>query len=153
MSRLLLRLQHDDRGQTLLTQTLLLVPLLILMIGLVYDLGGLAIAQARAQDAADLAVQDAAKYLHVGSFYAGQEVRISQASVEVASRQAQAYSGGDLALRRLYLVRPDSRHTGLVLEGETTIPMRFLWLIGIPEAERRVQAMAVLSFGIEAEGE
>ncbi len=152
---LLRRLRHLRRpaGQSLLTQTLILIPVFLLLIGLVYDLGALAIAQAAGQDAADLAVQDAAKHISPGAFYAHQEVRVSSRAFELAADRLATYGRGQARLTGLWLVRPDDRHLALWLEAEIEIPLQFLQLVGIPTATRRIRASAVPAFGIRHEGE
>jgi hypothetical protein len=123
------------------------------MIGLVYDLGAIAIAQAAGQDAADLAVQDAAKYISQSAFYAKQEVGVGPGAFDLAVYRLGAYSNGQAQLRGLWLVRPDDRHLALWLEAEIEIPLPFLRLVGISTATRRIRASAVPAFGIRYEGE
>ncbi len=132
---------------------LLMMPVLLLMLGLVYDLGAIAIAQSAGQDAADLAVQDAVKYLTTPAFYARQEVQLSQGAVSAAGHYLEHYTGGQARLTGLTLVRPNRSHWALQLEAEIEIPLRFLRLIGIPTATRRLQAVAVPAFGIQREGQ
>jgi hypothetical protein len=152
MTTLLRRLRRTD-GQSLLTQTLILTPIFLLMIGLVYDLGAIAIAQAAGQDAADLAVQDAAKYISQSAFYAKQEVAVGPGAFDLAVQRLGTYSNGQAQFRGLWLVRPDDRHLALWLEAEIEVPLPFLRLVGIPTATRRIRASAVPAFGIRYEGE
>ena len=148
------RMWHDTRGQSITTTVLLMVPVLLLAIGLLYDAGAVAIAQVKVQDAADLAVQDAVKYLDYGAFYAGQQVTVSTEAVYVAQqRLAEYYPEGTVNLTGLSLLWPDAKHVALHLAANTEIPTRFLWLVGIDSIERRVQAVAVPSFGSEGEGQ
>jgi Flp pilus assembly protein TadG len=147
------RLVRDQQGQTTLVETLFILPVLVLMIGMVYDLGAVAVAQVRAQDAADLAVQDAAKHLAWGAFFVGQQVTLGDDAVPVATERLQAYSGGHVTLQALYLVPGADGATALYLAGETTVPMRFLGLLGIRQVTRRVEAFAVPGFGIETAGQ
>jgi hypothetical protein len=152
MLRLIRKLRRPA-GQSLLTQTLILIPVFLMLIGLVYDLGALAIAQAAGQDAADLAVQDAAKHISRRAFYANQEVGVSPGAFDLAAHRLKAYSRGQARLTGLWLVRPDDRHLALWLEAEIEIPLQFLQLVGIPTATRRIRASAVPAFGIRHEGE
>ena len=148
------KMLRDTRGQSITTTVLLMVPVLLLAIGVLYDAGAVAIAQVRVQDAADLAVQDAVKYLDYGAFYAGQQVTVSTEAVSVAQqRLAENYPEGTVNLTGLFLTWPDARHVALHLHAYTEIPTRFLWLVGINSIERRVQAVAVPSFGAEGEGQ
>jgi hypothetical protein len=152
LTKILRKLRRPE-GQSLVTQMLILVPVLLLMIGLIFDLGAVAIAQAAGQDAADLAVQDAAKHISRDAFYARQEVAVSVVAFDLAARQLDVYSRGQARLLGLWLVRPDDRHLALWMEAEIEIPLRFLRLVGIPTATRRIRASAVPAFGIRREGE
>ncbi len=143
----------DERGQSLLAPAILWAFALTLIIGLVFDLGAVAIAQVRAQDAADLAVQEAAKTLDLSNFGAGQEIVLSSAAVGRARSCLAEYSNGHVTLTRLVLYQPDARHWALQLDGEIHIKMRFLSWVGIDEVERRVHAQAVPAFGAESEGD
>lgn len=148
------KMWRDTRGQSITTTVLLMVPVLLLAIGLLYDAGAVAIAQVRVQDAADLAVQDAVKYLDYGAFYAGQRVTVSPEAVYMAQqRLAEYYPEGAVSLTGLSLRWPDVSHVALHLQAHTEIPTRFLWLVGINSIERRVQAVAVPAFGSEGEGQ
>jgi hypothetical protein len=151
--KLLRKLYRSEEGQSLLTQTLVIVPVFLLMMGLIFDLGAVAIAQSAGQDAADLAVQDAAKHISRDAFYAQQEVGVSPVAFSLAAQQLQTYSRGQARLLGLWLVRPDDRHLALWLEAEIEIPLRFLRLVGISSATRRIRASAVPAFGIRYEGE
>lgn len=151
-------MKHDailsaETGQSLLIQTLVLIPLLVLLIGLVYDLGAVAVVQARLQDAADLAVQDAAKTLSYAAFWDTQEIRLAATSGDLAAQRLAEYSQGQAYLAGLYMAQPDNRHTALYLVAEAKITTPFLRLIGIPTVIRRARAVAVPAFGIGAEGE
>lgn len=146
-------LLSDERGLSLLVQALLVVPILVAIIGLTYDLGAVAIVQARAQDAIDLAAQDAAKELNVGRFTAGQEVTLSQGAVARAQARLAEYSGGQVQLVSARLVKPDPAHTGVFLSGVTVVPTRFLRTLGVTQITRRVAATAIPAFGIAGEGQ
>jgi len=143
----------DEKGQSLLLQATLWAFMLTLIIGLVYDLGAVAVAQVQAQDAADLAVQEAAKALNATDFGATQEVRLSPAAVNLARARLVEYSGGRVTLTHLAVVHPDARHWALQLDGEVRVKMRFLAWIGIPKITRQVHARAIPAFGVEMEGE
>ncbi len=148
------KMWRDTRGQSITTTVLLMVPVLLLAIGILHDAGAVALAQVRVQDAADLAVQDAVKYLDYGAFYAGQRVTVSTEAVAMArQRLAEYYPEGVVNLTGLSLMYPDAKHVALRLDANTEIPTRFLWLVGISSIERRFQAVAVPAFGSEGEGQ
>ncbi len=142
-------LRHDERGQSIVVMLLLLIPLLILVIGLVYDLGNVAAAQTVAQDAADLAAQDAAKQIDVGHFLDTQEVILAPDAVWVASWWVDYVTDGRMQLLDLYTTEEGQ----IVLKGQVAVKTRFLSVIGIPTVHRRVEAIARPRFGAQNEGD
>ena len=145
---------RDERGQSITIMALFLLPVLLLAVGLLVDLSHVAVGQVRAQDAVDLAAQDAAKELDVGSFTVRQEVRLHPGALQVAQARVREYTGGDwLVLTQLSLFYPDARHVAVYVAGEVEIPTRFLWLLGIRTITRRVEAIAVPALGITGEGQ
>ncbi len=154
MNARLRRLLRDERGQSITIMVLFLLPVLLLAVGLLVDLSHVAVGQVRAQDAVDLAAQDAAKELDAGSFVVRQQVRLQPGALQVAQARAREYAGGDwLTVTDLSLIYPDARHVAVYLAGEVEIPTRFMGLIGIRTITRRVAAVAVPAFGITGEGQ
>ncbi len=148
---------RNESGQSILTFMLIAMLVLVLTIGLLHDLGALAVAQVRAQDAADLAVQDAVRQgLDLNAFYAGQQISLTSGAVPLAQQRLRTYYGareGEIELLNLYLTRPDARHWTLTLEARLEVPTRFLSWVGIPHIERYLRATAVPAFGAEQEGQ
>jgi hypothetical protein len=144
-----LTLAHDERGQSLVVMLLLLVPLLVLVIGLVHDLGNVAAAQTIAQDAADLAAQDAAKQIDVAHYATTQEVILSPDALFVAGWWVDYVTGGRMRVTDLYATMDGE----IVLEGEVTVSTGFLSLVGIPVVHRRVVAIARPRFGAQEESD
>jgi hypothetical protein len=142
-------LLHDERGQSITVMLILLIPLLVLVIGLVYDLGNVAAAQTIAQDAADLAAQDAAKQIDAEHFAATQEVILSPDALWYASFWVDYMTGGAMDVTNLYTT-PDGQ---VVLEGQVTVRTRLLGMIGLPAIRRRVVAVARPRFGAQKEGD
>jgi len=135
-----------------MNKTLMLVLLaltLVLVVGLENDLGRVAVAQTIAQDAADLAVQDAAKEIDVAHFAATQEVILTPDAVYVASYWVDWMTGGRMQVTGLYTT-PEGE---VVLEGQVEVETRFLGMIGIPKIYRRVVAVARPRFGAQEEGD
>jgi uncharacterized membrane protein len=139
---------NDERGQSLVVMLLLLVPVLVLIIGLVHDLGNVAAAQTIAQDAADLAVQDAAKQIDLDHYLATQEILLAPDALAIASWWVDQATGGQMQVLSLYATESD-----VVLEGQVTVRTRFLDTIGIPVIHRRVVAVARPRFGAQGEGD
>ena len=140
---------YDEQGQSIVAILLLLIPVLILVIGLVYDLGNVAAAQTVAQDAADLAAQDAAKQIDVGHFLETQEVILAPDAVWVASWRVDYVTSGRMQLLDLYTTAEEQ----IVLNGQVAVKTRFLGVIGIPTVHRRVEAIARPRFGAQKEGD
>lgn len=142
-------LHHDERGQSIVVMLLLLIPILILVIGLVYDLGNVAAAQTVAQDAADLAAQDAAKQIDVQHFLETQEVVLAPDAVWVASWWVDYVTAGRMQLLNLYTTAEGQ----IVLKGQVAVDTRFLGVVGIPTVRRQVLAIARPRFGAQNEGD
>ena len=142
-------LHHDERGQSIVVMLLLLIPILILVIGLVYDLGHVAAAQTVAQDAADLAAQDAAKQIDVQHFLETQEVVLAPDAVWVASWWVDYVTAGRMQLLNLYTTAEGQ----IVLKGQVAVDTRFLGVVGIPTVRRQVLAIARPRFGAQNEGD
>ena len=135
-----------------MNKTLMLVLLaltLVLVVGLENDLGRVAVAQTIAQDAADLAVQDAAKQIDIEHFAATQEVILAPDAVYVASYWVDWMTEGRMQVTGLYTT-PEGE---VVLEGQVEVETRFLGMIGIPKIYRRVVAVARPRFGAQEEGD
>lgn len=139
---------HDERGQSLTVMLLLLIPLLVLVIGLVYDLGNVAAAQTIAQDVADLAAQDAAKQIDVEHFLDTQEMILAPNAYDVAAWWVDYMTDGQMEVLSLY-----TDEGQVVLEGAVTIQTRFLGMVGIPTIDREVVATARPRFGAQEEGD
>ena len=139
----------DERGQSIVVMLLLLIPILVLVIGLVYDLGNVAAAQTIAQDAADLAVQDAAKQIDLAHFVDTQEVILAPDAVRVASWWVDYMTDGRMQLLDLYTTAEGQ----IVLTGQVVVKARFLGMVGIPVIRRRVVAIARPRYGAQKEGD
>ncbi len=140
---------RDESGQSFALMLVLLVLVLVLVIGLVNDLGRVATAQTIAQDAADLAVQDAAKQIDVEHFAATQEIVLAPDAVHVAAYWADWMTEGRMQVTDLYTTLDGQ----IVLEGQVEIETDFLGMIGISKIYRRVVAVARPRYGIQQEGD
>ena len=142
-------LLHDERGQSLIVMLLLLVPVLVLIVGLVYDLGNVAAAQTIAQDVADLAAQDAAKQIDAAHYLTTQEIILAPDALSVANWWADYMTDGRMQVLGLYTTVDGE----IVLEGQVQVNTRFLGAIGLPTIYRRVVAVARPRFGAQDEGD
>jgi len=146
----MIELPRDQRGQSYTTMFLLALPLLIVIIGMVYDLSNVAIAQTMAQNAADLAAQEAAKQINVGHFLAHQQIVLAPEALAIANATVAAMTDGQMTVRNLQLLDGGRR---IYLEGEVRVHTLILPLIGISEVRREVRAVAEPAFGIQQEGD
>ena len=142
------RLPGDERGQSFTAQMLVILPLLLLLFGLVYDLGNVAAGVSIAQNAADLAAQEAGKMVDVGHYMAYQEIRLRPEAASVAQSIADELTGGAFVVDGLYL------DGALVLvEGRVAVRTPFLeTFMGRRNITRPVVGIAEAAYGIEQEG-
>ena len=115
-----------------------------------FDLGNVAVAQTIAQNAADLAVQEAAKWIDMGTFIHHQQVVLSPEALAVANLTVGDMTDGRMTVRRLE-VRNGGRQ--IYLEGEVRVETLIMPLIGITEVRREVRAIAEPAYGIQEEGD
>jgi hypothetical protein len=128
---------------------LLLIPILVLIIGLVYDLGNVAAAQTVAQDAADLAVQDAAKQIDLAHFMDTQEIILAPDAASLASWWVDHMTDGRMQVLDLHTTAEGQ----MILTGQVAVKTRFLGMVGIPSIRRRVVAIARPRYGAQKEGD
>ncbi len=147
-------IQNGEVGQSLTAFMLIAALGMLLIIGLLYDAGAVAVAQVRAQDAVDLAAQEAAKALDTSAFYRSQRIALRADAPALAQQHLQDYyPEGRLTVTGLYLTQPDARHWALTLTTRVDVPMRFLRMIGIRRVQRHLRAVAVPAFGANQEGQ
>ena len=142
------RRSEGEVGQSFIVMLLVILPLLIFVVGVAYDLGSVAVGVTIAQNAADLAAQEAGKLVDVDHFVAWQEIRLRPLATGVAQDVADEMTGGAF---RVYDVYVDGRH--VVVEGEVGTRTPFLKLfIGVKTVTRPVQGIAEAAYGIEGGG-
>ncbi len=138
----------DERGQSFVVMLLIIMPLLMLVLGVLFDLGNLAADTTVAQNAADLAAQEAGKMVDVDYYRQWQAVRLRPEALLVAQQVADEMTGGALVITAVYV---DGSLT--VVEGEITVRTPFLRLfLGRASVTRFVQAVAESAYGIERGG-
>jgi hypothetical protein len=143
-------LSRDERGQSFIVMLLVILPLLLLVLGAAYDLGNAAAGVTIAQNAADLAAQEAGKLVAVeGDFTVHQEVRLRPEAALVAQQVADDLTGGTFRVDAVYV-----QETVVVVEGRVRVRTPFLHaFLGVAGITRRVQAVAWAAHGAEREGE
>lgn len=140
---------NDELGQSFILMLLVILPLLLLVLGVAYDLGNVAAGVVIAQNAADLAAQEAGKLVDVDYFVRWQEVRLRPEAVLVAQQVVSDLTDGAFRVDAIYV------EEGFILvEGQVSVQTPFLQaFLGIPRITRPVQGAAEIAHGAEAEGE
>lgn len=131
-------IQLDEAGKTFIVMLLVILPTLILVLGVAYDLGNVAAGVTIAQNAADLAAQEAGKLVDAGHTYGFGEVWLSPLAPTVAQQMADEITGGAFRVTDVYA-------TGdvVVVEGWVSVRTPFLnAFLGRRTVTRRVQGIA-----------
>ena len=139
----------NESGQSLIVMLLVVLPLLLLVLGVAYDLGNVAAGVVVGQNAADLAAHEAGKLVDVGYLMEWQEVRLRPQATRVAQRVADDLTGGAFWVDAVYV-----EGTVVVVEGRVGVRTPFLHtFLGIPRITRAVQGVAETAHGAERGGE
>ncbi len=140
---------NPENGQSFIVMLLVVLPLLLLVLGVAYDLGNAAAGVTIAQNAADLAAQEAAKLVDVGYFVQYQEVRLRPEAATVAQQMAEEMTGGAFVVEGVYV-----EDEVVVVTGRVSVQTPFLHtFLGVPRLTRPVESYARLYHGAEREGE
>ena len=138
----------DERGQVLM-QVALLLPLILLMIGLVFDGGMMYVHYRRAQIAALTAAQAASHTIDVDHFRSTNQIRLDTSeAARIAADYAYRNSGGHFAAVGIS-VGPNQ----VVVEVSGEVPTLFMRAIGIGSVPIRARGGGYPAYGIEEEGQ
>ncbi len=144
------RIHVEETGQSFVVMFLVVLPVLLLALGVAYDLGNVAAGVTVAQNAADLAAQEAGKLVDVDYVAQWGEVRLRPEAALVAQQVADDLTGGAFQVDGVYVVGRDR----VLVEGRVSIRTPFLrTFLGIPRLTRPVQGVAEAAHGAEREGE
>jgi uncharacterized membrane protein len=139
----------DERGQSFVVMLLVVLPLLLLLLAVTHDLGNAAAGVTIAQNAADLAAQEAGKLVDVDHFTRWQELRLRPEAGLVAQQVADDLTGGAFRVDAVTV-----RGTFVTVEGRVRVRTPFLRVfLGVPAITRPVQATAEIAHGTERAGE
>ena len=134
-----------ERGQSFVVMLLVVLPVLLLVLGLAYDLGNLAAGVTVAQNAADLAAQEAGKLVDVEYYMVYQDVRLRPEAALVAQQVADEMTGGAFRVQGVHV-----REAVVVVEGEVAVRTPFLHaFLGWRSVGRPVIGVAQAAYGIE----
>lgn len=143
-------MENGERGQSFVVMLLIVLPVLLLALGVAHDLGNAAAGVTVAQNAADLAAQEAGKLVDVEYMAQWGEVRLRPEAVWVAQVVADEITGGAFQVDGVYVVERDL----VLVEGRLSVRTPFLHtFLGIPRLTRSVQGVAQAAHGAEREGE
>ncbi len=138
-----------ESGQSFIVMLLVILPVLLLVLAVAYDLGNVAAGVAIAQNAADLGAQEAGKLVDVDYLAAWQEVELRPEAALVAQRVADDLTGGAFRVDGVYV-----QENLILVEGRVSVRTPFLdAFLGIPRVTRPVAGVAEASHGTEMGGE
>ncbi|HIQ01104.1 MAG TPA: hypothetical protein EYH30_03085 [Anaerolineales bacterium] len=139
-----------ERGQSFVVMLLVILPVLLLALGVAHDLGNAAAGVTIAQNAADLAAQEAGKLVDVGYMAEWGEVRLRPEAAMVAQQVADDLTGGAFQVEGVYVVGRNL----VVVEGRVSVRTPFLRaFLGVPRLTRPVMGVAEAAHGAEGRGE
>jgi hypothetical protein len=137
-----------ERGQSFTAQLLVILPVLLLVLGITYDLGNVAAGVSIAQNAADLAAQEAGKMVDVGYYMTYQDIRLRPQAVYVVHSIADEMTGGAFVVDAVYL-----EESTVMVQGRVAVRTPFLeTFIGRHNITRPVVGTADAAYGIDQEG-
>ena len=140
--------RRDERG-SFLVQTVILLPVMLLLIGLVLDGGWMYWQYRRAEVTVNAAAQAASHAIDINYFRATNQVQLSQGeAAAVAGDFIQLNRRGVLTLTGVRVSRDQ-----ITVNATAQIPTIFFRLAGIPLLTVRVQGTAYPAFGINREGQ
>lgn len=140
--------RRDERG-SILVQTVILLPVMLLLIGLVLDGGWMYWQYRHAEVTVNAAAQAASHAIDINNFRATNQVRLDQG-------EAAAVAGDFIQLNRrgiLTLTGVRASRDRITVDATAQIPTIFFRLAGIPLLTMQVQGTAYPAFGINREGQ
>jgi uncharacterized membrane protein len=141
-------LLNAERGQSFTVMLLVILPLLILLFGIVYDLGNVAAGVSIAQNAADLAAQEAGKMVDVNSYMTYQDIRLRPEAALVAQQVADEMTEGAFVVDAVCI-----DGAMVVVDGRVSVRTPFLnTFLGRRAITRPVVGIAEAAYRIEQEG-
>ncbi len=151
MKRYLLRLllfHRDHRGQYLV-QTVILLPVMLILAGLVLDGGWMYWQYRRAEIAVNAAAQAASHAIDVEHFRETNEVRLDAGEAYgAASGYVNINQRGQMQVTGIY-IGPNL----VIVDANAQVQTIFFRLAGISSLSMRVEGQAYPAFGINREGQ
>lgn len=151
MRRLWERLRREDGQYTVIV--VMAMPLALILMGLVVDMGLLYVQRQRCQVAADAAAQAAAHEVDTGHLFATNQVRLNP-GVDYVAQYFARINGGRYAGVRIRVQDVYVDANGRVnVRVRARIPTVFLRIVGLRSWTVNLTGQAYPAFGINVEGD
>ena len=142
------RIHRDTTGQYLV-QTVVLLPMMMILVGLVLDGGWMYWQYRRAEIAVNAAAQAASHAIDVEYFHETNQVRLDQGEAwNTASGFVNINQRGQMQVTGIYV--GDNQ---VVVDANAQVQTIFFRLAGITALSMRVEGRAYPAFGINTEGQ
>gem|GEM_PF-710122 len=143
-----LPLRRDDRGQYLV-QTVILLPMMMILVGLVLDGGSMYWQYRRAQITVNAAAQAASHAIDVEYFRETNQVRLNSGEAwGVVSGFVNINQRGQMQVTGIFI-----GNNQVVVDANAQVQTIFFRLAGISSLSMRVEGRAYPAFGINIEGQ
>ncbi len=139
---------RDERGQYLV-QTVILLPMMMILVGLVLDGGWMYWQYRRAEIAVNAAAQAASHAIDVDYFRQTNQVRLDQGEAwNAASGFVNINERGQMQVTGIFV-----SNNQVVVDANAQVQTIFFRLAGIASLSMRVEGRAYPAFGINTEGQ
>lgn len=146
--RVFQRSRRDERGQYLV-QTVILLPMLMILVGLVLDGGWMYWQYRRAEITVNAAAQAASHAIDVDYFRETNQVRLDQGEAwSAASGFVNINQRGQMNVTGIYIGNQQ-----VIVNANAAVQTIFFRLAGISSLSMRVEGRAYPAFGINVEGQ
>jgi len=146
--RLYCKIQHDEQGQYLV-QTVFLLPMMMILVGLVLDGGWMYWQYRRAEIAVNAAAQAASHAIDVEYFRETNQVRLDAGEAwSAASGFVNINQRGQMQVTGIFI-----GNNQVIVNANAQVQTIFFRLAGISSLSMRVEGRAYPAFGINVEGQ
>ena len=152
-SRFWVRASGAEAGYTVIFQATYYTFILFMLMGFIFDFGGVGYAIAIASNATRLAAQDAAKNIDVQQYIDDQEIRLSADAEQVARDMVSGLTSGQVNVTSVAVNKLATRDV-IVVQAEATVDLPILGtLFGLGDISIPFEAYAEPAFGVGEEGQ
>jgi uncharacterized membrane protein len=144
-----IRHSFEDQAGQYLVQTVILLPMLMILVGLVLDGGWMYWQYRRAETAVNAAAQAASHAIDVEYFRETNQVQLDQVEAwSAASGFVNINQRGQMQITGIYI-----GHNQVIVSANAEVQTIFFRLAGISSLAMRVEGRAYPAFGINVEGQ